>query len=156
MEDRSCGPLTSVRDVALAHVKAAAHHVANGQRYLLIAWHFDNEMVANILHKHFPNLKTLVPAHEHHVHNKPFEVDCSKAVKELGMKWTPFETSVVDTANALMVLEDQLKRTKASAPSQPSQSTAAASQTGGASTEGAGQSAVSSGSEPAPQMHVVT
>ena len=50
-----------VRDLALAHVKAAELEEAGGKRYFLTAGYFSNREIANIIRKNFPDRASNVP-----------------------------------------------------------------------------------------------
>lgn len=50
-----------VRDLALAHVKAAELEQAGGKRYFLTAGYFSNREIANIVRKNFPDRAANVP-----------------------------------------------------------------------------------------------
>ena len=50
-----------VRDLALAHVKAAELEEAGGKRYFLTAGHFSNREIANIIRKDFSDRASNVP-----------------------------------------------------------------------------------------------
>ena len=50
-----------VRDLALAHIKAAELDEAGGKRYFLTAGYFSNREIANIIRKDFPDRASNVP-----------------------------------------------------------------------------------------------
>ena len=50
-----------VRDLALAHVKAAELGEAGGKMFFLTAGHFSNREIVNIIRKNFPDLAPNVP-----------------------------------------------------------------------------------------------
>lgn len=51
-----------VRDLALAHVKAAELPDAANKRFYVTAGHFSNEEAADIMRDNFPELKNELPA----------------------------------------------------------------------------------------------
>jgi len=101
---------TDVRDIAKAHVLASNLEVAKGQRYLTIAFHYSNDQAAAVIRDAFPDKASKVvqgtakPPPEH------FQTDSSKAEKELGITWTPFETCIKDTAQRLWEIEAQIQK----------------------------------------------
>ncbi|KAK4057451.1 hypothetical protein OIO90_001520 [Microbotryomycetes sp. JL221] len=106
--DTAFPAMIDVRDLAKAHVLAVTKPEAAGQRYLLIAHHFDNTQIADILRKKFADQADRVP--QAAVKEDPhFKSDSSKAEKQLGLKWIPFEQTVIDSAKALFALEKELK-----------------------------------------------
>ena len=102
--------ILSVRDIAKAHVLASTLDVAKGQRYLTIAFHYSNDQAAAVIREAFPDKASRVvqgpakPPAEH------FKTDSSKAEKELGITWIPFETCIKDTARKLWEIEAQIKK----------------------------------------------
>lgn len=52
---------TDVRDLALAHVRAAERDQAAGKRFFITAGHFSNKEIANIMRDAFPNLAPKLP-----------------------------------------------------------------------------------------------
>jgi len=50
-----------VRDLALAHVKAAELEEAGGKRFFITAGYFSNRKIATIIRKKFPELAENVP-----------------------------------------------------------------------------------------------
>ena len=84
--------------------------VAKGQRYLTIAFHYSNDQAAAVIREAFPDKASKVvqgaakPPPEH------FQTDSSKAEKELGITWTPFETCIKDTAQRLWEIEAQIQK----------------------------------------------
>jgi len=101
---------TDVRDIAKAHVLAASLDVARGQRYLTIAFHYNNEQAADVLRKAFPDKADRIPAGEVKPLDPHFATDSSKAEKELGITWIPFDKCVTDTATKLFAIEKQLQQ----------------------------------------------
>lgn len=100
---------TDVRDIANIHVLATTEDIAKGQRYLSIAGHFDNSQIVEIIARHFPEQKHRLPKVDKVEVPEHFATDSSKVEKQLGIKWIPFEQSIVDTAKSLFGLEAKLK-----------------------------------------------
>ena len=50
-----------VRDLALAHVRAAERPEAAGKRFFITAGHFSNKEIANIIRDSFPDLDSKLP-----------------------------------------------------------------------------------------------
>ena len=100
---------TDVRDVANIHVLATTEDIAKGQSYLSIAGHFDNSQIVEIIARHFPKQKHRLPKVDKVEVPEHFATDSSKVEKQLGIKWIPFEQSIVDTAKSLFALEAKLK-----------------------------------------------
>lgn len=102
-------PVT-VRDVATLHVLASTLDIARGQRYLAIAHHYSNDQIAYVLRQRMPDLAYRIPAAENKPWQEHFMTDCSKVEKELGIRWTSFDQTVVDTANKLLEIETRLRK----------------------------------------------
>ncbi len=66
--------------------------------------------MANTIRERFPELKATTP--EGNTVDPPipevYKLDTSKIQKELGIEFTPFEETVVDTVNSLRELEKKL------------------------------------------------
>jgi len=96
-------PTIDVRDVAKAHVEAAARDEAKG-RYIVSSSTVVHPLtIIQILKKHFPNKKfpdKLVPG----TLNPAFSVDPSRTAKELGIDWIPLEKTLKDMADKLIEL----------------------------------------------------
>jgi len=93
-----------VRDVALAHVLAVENPKAAG-RYLIATGSYYWQELFDIVHKHFPARK-IVPVGKPGDYPKTYRVDHSKAEKELGIHFIPFEKTVVDTLEQLFAQQD--------------------------------------------------
>ena len=52
---------TDVRDLALAHVRAAERPEAAGKRFFITAGYFSNKEIANIIRDSFPDLDSKLP-----------------------------------------------------------------------------------------------
>jgi len=101
-------PWVDVGDVAAAHI--AAMTIPGQERYFLTAGLFTSQQMCNVLRKNFPERKDKIPEGnpdkwEPLPTSEMFRVDNSKSIKELGIKYTDFETSVVGTAKSILALE---------------------------------------------------
>jgi len=94
-----------VRDLALAHVKAIETPDAAGKRFFIVAGKFSNREIADVVRKHFPEYHDKLPTPETKGGDYPeggmYKYDNSRAEKILGLKWTPFEQSIIDTVKSL-------------------------------------------------------
>lgn len=99
-----------VRDIGKAHVLASTLDVAKGQRYLCIAFHYSNDQAAALIRETFPDKASRVVQGAAKPPSEHFATDSSKAEKELGITWTPFETCIKDTARKLWQIEEQLQK----------------------------------------------
>ncbi|KAH8884974.1 ketoreductase [Thozetella sp. PMI_491] len=96
-----------VRDVALAHVMAMELEEAAGKRFLVTAGHFSNEEMLRITYDNFPGLREKLPelnsqSAESDEGLAAFGYDNSRATKVMGLEWTPFKMTVVDTVKSLL------------------------------------------------------
>jgi len=94
-------PMVDVRDVALAHVKAAELDVAKGQRYMLVSGHFSNAPAVKNFRAWFPDhVDTIpqVPAGFQTPIGSTF--DGTKATRELGFTYRTVEQTLKETAHA--------------------------------------------------------
>lgn len=96
-----------VRDVALAHLKAYEIEAAGGQRYL-VGGHFDYQSAVDGIRKNFPELKDRVPAGTPGAVPETYLPDGSKAIRELGLKYTPLEVTMKDMVQGLLDAEKRL------------------------------------------------
>lgn len=55
---------TDVRDLALAHVRAAERQEAAGKRFFITAGHFSNREIVDIIAEEFPELRENLPGKE--------------------------------------------------------------------------------------------
>jgi nucleoside-diphosphate-sugar epimerase len=96
-----------VRDVAAAHVKAGLEiPEAGGKRLFTTAGLFSNAELAQIVRRHFPEYADRLPTEgtkggELPAEAERYKFDNSATTKLLGIEWTPFEKSVVDTVKSL-------------------------------------------------------
>jgi len=97
-----------VRDVAAAHIKAGLEiPEAGGKRFFTTAGLFSNALLASIVRENFPELADKLPAPgtkggELPAESERFGFDNAKTSEVLGIKWIPFEKSVVDTVKSLL------------------------------------------------------
>lgn len=96
-----------VRDLALAHVKAMELEDAANKRFFLTEGYYSNKQIVDIIRKHFPEYKDVLPAEGTSGGDFPegfpdtyFKIDNSRSKKVLGLKYRPFEDCVVDTINS--------------------------------------------------------
>ncbi|KAK4493757.1 hypothetical protein PRZ48_014942 [Zasmidium cellare] len=94
-----------VRNLALCHVLAIEREDAANKRFFITEGHFSNRRIADVIAKNFPEYKDKVPSEKTPGGNYPeegiFKVNNSQAQKLLGVKWTTFEDSIVDTVKSL-------------------------------------------------------
>lgn len=93
-----------VRDLALAHVKAMELEEAANKRFFLTEGYYSNKQIVDIIRKHFPEYKDVLPAEGTSGGDFPdgfpetyFKIDNSRSKKVLGLQYRPFEDCVVDT-----------------------------------------------------------
>jgi len=98
-----------VRDVALAHVKAAEVEQAGGKRFFLVSGHFNNKLLGQALRKGLPDLADKLPNESTQGGEYPeggvFKVDNSRSREVLGIQYKQFDESVVDTAKSLQAIK---------------------------------------------------
>ncbi|KAL2678364.1 hypothetical protein Neosp_009110 [[Neocosmospora] mangrovei] len=95
-----------VRDAALAHVKAMELDEATGKRFFLTAGFSSNAKLAEIIWENFPELREKLPEEGHwggtpNPNLQSFGYDVSRAEEILGLEWTPYEKTVVDSVKSL-------------------------------------------------------
>ncbi|OLN88080.1 putative NADPH-dependent methylglyoxal reductase GRP2-like protein 1 [Colletotrichum chlorophyti] len=95
-----------VRDVALAHVKAVEVTAAGGKRFLTAAGFYSNVEMVKIIWGNFPELREKLPEPQNfggapNPALKSFRFDTSRAKEILGMEWTPYEKTVIDSVKSL-------------------------------------------------------
>lgn len=96
-----------VRDVAWAHVKAMEMQGAANQRFLITAGHHSNAEMGSIIYDNFPELREKLPDRENmggapNPNLQSFGYDTTKAATILGLKWTPYEETVIDSVKSLL------------------------------------------------------
>ena len=96
---------TDVRDLALAHVKAAELPEAANKRFFVTAGYFSNEEIADIIRENFPELKNELPAKGTKGGGYPddgiYKYDNSRSREELGIKYRSLKESIVDAVKSL-------------------------------------------------------
>ncbi|KAK1446599.1 ketoreductase [Colletotrichum cuscutae] len=100
-----------VRDVALAHVRAMEVQGAGGKRFLTTAGFYSNEEMANALWNSFPSMREKLPEPGSYggapsPASRSFGYNTSRAKEILGLQWTPYERTVVDSTISLDGLEE--------------------------------------------------
>ncbi|KAI3540820.1 ketoreductase [Colletotrichum filicis] len=100
-----------VRDVALAHVRAIEVQGAGGKRFLTTAGFYSNEEMANALWNSFPSMREKLPEPGSYGGApspalRSFGYNTSRAKEILGLQWTPYERTVVDSTISLDGLEE--------------------------------------------------
>ncbi|KAH8742662.1 ketoreductase [Diaporthe sp. PMI_573] len=96
-----------VRDVALAHVLAMEKEEAAGKRFLITAGFYKNADLVQTVWNNFPELREKLPEEENwglseKPNLEPWGYDNSRAEKILGIQWTPYEKTVVDSVSSLI------------------------------------------------------
>jgi nucleoside-diphosphate-sugar epimerase len=98
-----------VRDIATAHLLAYTTPAAANQRYMISNAPYSYQIFCDIIRKNFPDLAATTPEGDA---NKPlppvYQLDTSKSITELGLKYRPIEETVVDAVNSLRELEKNL------------------------------------------------
>ncbi|KAJ4176882.1 methylglyoxal reductase (NADPH-dependent) gre2 [Fusarium falciforme] len=95
-----------VRDLALTHILGMEKPEAGGRRLMPLGGRFGNRMIADIVWKHFPELReklpgpdvpggSLAPAEQ------VYRVDNTETKRFLGIEWREFETTIVDCVDSL-------------------------------------------------------
>ena len=94
-----------VRDLAEAHVKGMEVPEAGGKRFFATAGYFSNKQIVDIIRKNFPEYKDKLPAENAKGGDYPeggiFKINNKRIQEILGLKFTSFEQSVVDTVKSL-------------------------------------------------------
>ena len=99
---------TDVRDLALAHVKAAELPEAASKRIFVTAGHFSNEEIADIIRDNFPELKNELPAKATKGGGYPedgvYQYDNSRVKEVLGIEFRSLKESIVDAVKSLQAV----------------------------------------------------
>ncbi|KAI5293817.1 hypothetical protein KEM52_005169 [Ascosphaera acerosa] len=94
-----------VRDVALAHVLAMEKKEASGKRFFTINGLASNKDIAEVIRDNFPEYRTRIPSGEGletgALAGPWYGVDNTRSKEVLGLDYTTFEASVVDTISSL-------------------------------------------------------
>jgi dihydroflavonol-4-reductase len=115
--------LVDVEDVAVAHVRALERPEARGRYMLVRDTHWFAEIV-EVIRRRFPDLKVprrrspivltylsslfddmLTPYFWRQCLGKTYTFDSSRAQRELGIEFKPFEQSVVETVESILALD---------------------------------------------------
>jgi nucleoside-diphosphate-sugar epimerase len=95
--------------VAQAHLLAYKTEAAANQRYLISNRSFSYQQIVDLIEEKFPELKIKLPTGETgQALPDVYQLDTSKAQKELGIKFRSFEETFVDTVDSLRALEKKL------------------------------------------------
>jgi len=96
---------TDVRELALAHVKAAELEDAGGKRFFITAGHFSNNEIVEIIRDAYPNLEDKLPVKDAPSGRYPeggvYNFDNSRSKEVLGLKYRSLKESVLDTVKSL-------------------------------------------------------
>ncbi|CAF9921335.1 methylglyoxal reductase (NADPH-dependent) gre2 [Imshaugia aleurites] len=99
---------TDVRDLALAHVKAAELPEAANKRFFVTAGYFSNEEIADIIRDNFPALKNELPAKGTKGGGYPedgiYQYDNSRVKEILGIEFRSLKDSIVDAVKSLQAV----------------------------------------------------
>lgn len=99
---------TDVRDLALAHVKAAELPDAANKRFFVTAGYFSNEEIANIIRENYPDLKDKLPAKGTKGGEYPkdgiYKYDNERSREILGIQYRSLKESIVDTVKSLQAV----------------------------------------------------
>jgi nucleoside-diphosphate-sugar epimerase len=100
-----------VRDVAFAHVAALEHQTKTNERYLIAAQSYSNQEIADIVHESTKipsNIKDTTPdgipgqrLEEH------YQLDTTKAQKELGITYIPLKKTIEDLILQLVDIQNK-------------------------------------------------
>ena len=97
-----------VRDLALAHVKAAEIPEAGGKRFFVTAGYFSNKEIADIIRDTFPDLESKLPTKETRGGGYPeegiYKYDNSRTKEVLGIKFRSLRESILDTVKSLQAV----------------------------------------------------
>ncbi|KAF2724988.1 NAD(P)-binding protein [Polychaeton citri CBS 116435] len=94
-----------VRDLALSHVLAIEKPEAANKRFFITSGHFSNREIANVVRDNFSEYKDKLPTESTLGGGYPeggiYKVSAKRAEDILGIKWIPFEKSIVDAVKSL-------------------------------------------------------
>ncbi|KAG9122625.1 methylglyoxal reductase (NADPH-dependent) gre2 [Ceratobasidium sp. 392] len=104
---------TDVRDVAIAHVAAMEKTEAGNQRFFITEGNYNIGQIADFVWRHYPERAQAkgVPKSTPEDGYPPdgnYHADNSKSKDILGIKYTPFETTLRDQMEQFIVLEKEL------------------------------------------------
>ena len=101
-----------VRDVVHAHIRALEVPEAAGRRFFLVAGHFSNKELAELVAAMSPELKAQLPAKLDEVADdlpapdKRYGFNNKQSREVLGVEYLSLEKSVKDTVDSLLRLQD--------------------------------------------------
>lgn len=99
---------TDVRDLALAHVKAAEIDAAANKRFFVVTGYFSNREIAEVIEKDYPQYKDGLPTKSTPGGNYPeggvYKINNSRVKEVLGIKFRSFEQSISDTVKSLQAV----------------------------------------------------
>ena len=99
---------TDVRDLALAHVKAAEMPEAANKRFFVTAGYFSNAEIADIVRDNYPELKDKVPPKGTKGGEFPvsglYKYDNTRSKEILGISYRDLKESIVDTVKSLQAI----------------------------------------------------
>ncbi|KAI4133973.1 MAG: hypothetical protein LQ347_001908 [Umbilicaria vellea] len=96
-----------VRDLALAHVKAAELPGAANKRFFITAGYFSNREIADIIRDAYPDLESRLPGKDTKGGEMAKEIygyDNKRTVEVLGIKFRTLKESIVDTVKSLQAV----------------------------------------------------
>lgn len=94
-----------VRDVAFAHVRALSAPAAGGKRFYVVAGHFSNKRLVDVVRASHPALAERLPPEEGCVDDLPGDVygfDNARSREVLGLEYKDLRTSVADTVDSIL------------------------------------------------------
>jgi nucleoside-diphosphate-sugar epimerase len=93
----------SVVDVGLAHVLALQNaKKADGQRYIISQGAYSNQQTVDILRREYPERQNIIAKGEPGNYKFPsVKVDGNKITRDLGLKYTDFETVLLQTVESV-------------------------------------------------------
>lgn len=96
-----------VRDLALAHVKAAELPDAANKRFFITAGYFSNKEIADIIRDAYPDLEDKLPSKDTKGGEMAKEIygyDNKRTLEVLGIKFRTLKESIVDTVKSLQAV----------------------------------------------------
>lgn len=93
----------NVEDVALAHVRAIERgSETDSERFILSAGTYDSQQIVDILRKHYPARKDIIPEGTPGKYQPRDQLlDCSKATKVLGIQYKSLEESLIELTDSI-------------------------------------------------------
>jgi nucleoside-diphosphate-sugar epimerase len=91
-----------VREVALAHIRAIEVPEAAGKRFFVTAGYVANKDLIDIVREEFPDLRPQLPENaESDMPKDVYQIDNSRSIQVLGLKYRSLRECVVDTVKSL-------------------------------------------------------